>query len=275
MGHTERKLELGRIGVANREHHYLSQFEIDGAKRISQHLSKSPILASIQGYGRASIDEIYMNRLKLVVTLFALLCLGGVLVRAAQEQLTIDATKQPSPPARGRGPYAGSTNPGHAADLPIRLELFLPTNELRSDQTALVDFIITNVGTEPVTLPISVDQNTEDETSVLTLWLTSDAIRAQYAKDQQTGRVFKVEIVGTSAELYGGSNNRRTLHVLAPNESCRVHASSRVLLNPGSHSITAHAELLRVLHGRSELVGTADSVAVRTSLHLAENKTSR
>jgi hypothetical protein len=207
-----------------------------------------------------------MHTLKLVVTLFALLCLGGVLVRAAQEQLSIDATEQPSPPARGRGPCPGSATPGHSAGLPIRLELLSPTAKLRSDHTVLVDFIITNVGSEPLTLPVSVNQNSGSDT-VLTLWLTSDAIRAQYAKDQETGRQFEVEIVGTSAELYGLSNNPRTLHTLGPNESFRVHASSRVQLNPGSHSITAHAELLRVSHGHSEQVGAADSVGVKTILH--------
>jgi hypothetical protein len=207
---------------------------------------------------------INMNWPKLIVTLVVLLCLAEVPVRAAQNQFTIDATKQPSPPVRGRGPYPGSTTPGHSADLPIRLELLFPTTELRSGQTALLDFIITNVGSEPITLPVSIDQNIAKEAAVLTLWLTSDAIKAQYLK--QTGRLFKFESVGTSVELYGSSNNPGTLHVLASNESCRVHASSRIQLNPGTYSITAHAELVRVSLGTSERVGTADSVAVRKTL---------
>ena len=208
-----------------------------------------------------------MHPLKLVVTLFALLCLGGLLVRAAQEQLSIDATEQPLPPARGRGPYPGSATEGHSAGLPIRLELLFPTAKLRSDHTVLVDFIITNVGSDPITLPVSVDQNIDNKFSVLTLWLTSDAIKAQYARDKQTGRLFKLQIVETSAELYGDNTDPRAVHILAPNESFRVHASSRVQLNPGSSSITAHAELLRVSQGHSELVGTTDSASVKTILH--------
>jgi len=36
FGHEDKE---DPIGVANRDYHYLSQFEIAGAKRISQHLS--------------------------------------------------------------------------------------------------------------------------------------------------------------------------------------------------------------------------------------------
>jgi hypothetical protein len=203
-----------------------------------------------------------MDRWKLLVVLVALLCRGVVLVGSAQDQLTIDATKQPSPPARGRGPFPGSTTPGHSAGLPIRLELLIPTGELRPDGTVLVDFMITNVGAEPMTLPSSVDQNME-RTAILTLWLTSDAIKDQYLKDIKSGRLVKFEIVGTSAELYGRSNDPQTFHVLAPNETIRVHASSRVGLQPGIHSLTAHAELT---NGASERPGTADSDAVTKTL---------
>jgi hypothetical protein len=31
------------VGVDNRDYHYLSQFEIDGAKRISRHLSPTSL----------------------------------------------------------------------------------------------------------------------------------------------------------------------------------------------------------------------------------------
>src|SRR5713101_5487113 len=95
-----------------------------------------------------------MNRSKLLVALVALLCPGVILVGSAQDELTIDATKQPSPPARGRGPFPGSTAPGHSAGLPIRLELLIPTGELRPDGTVLVDFMITNIETEPIMLPL-------------------------------------------------------------------------------------------------------------------------
>jgi len=38
---------LYRIDVANRDYHYLSQFEIDGAKRIYQHLPTKGFTARI------------------------------------------------------------------------------------------------------------------------------------------------------------------------------------------------------------------------------------
>jgi hypothetical protein len=195
----------------------------------------------------------------------ALLWPGGILVGSAQGQSTIDATKQSGGPPRGRGPFPGSANPGHSAGLPIHLELRIPTGELRPDGSTVVDFIITNAGTEPITLPASVEQYTEP-TDVLTLWLTSDAIKDMHAIDQQTGRPFKVEMVVTSAELYGRSSDPRTFRVLSPNETIRVHASSRVGLNPGSASLTGHAELTRLSHGRADLVGYSDADPVTKML---------
>jgi len=201
----------------------------------------------------------------LAAALVALSWSGAILVGSPPGQLSLDATKQPSPPARGRGPFPGSAHPGHSAGLPVRLELEIPTGELRPDGTTLVDFLITNVGTEPITLPASVDQNME-RTEVLTLWFTSDAIKDAYFRDRQTGRLFKSAIVGTSAELYGRSSDPRTLHVLAPNETMRVHASSRVELDTGAASLTGHAELLLLSNGRSDLVGTADAEPVTKTL---------
>jgi hypothetical protein len=187
---------------------------------------------------------------------------GIVLVASAQARLTIDATNQPAPPPRGRGPFPGSANPGHSAGLPIRLELRIPTGELRPDGTTLVDFIMTNVGTEPIRLPVAVDQNME-RTDLLALWFTSDAIK-EYGIDK-TGRPMKVEVVGTSADLYGRSNHPETFHVLPPNETIRVYASSRVALNPGTSSLTAHAELARVGSG-TEVVGTSDAKPIIKTL---------
>jgi hypothetical protein len=206
-----------------------------------------------------------MNRSKLLAIFFSVSALSAEFLVASQSLSSVDATMQPSPPVRGQGPFPGSTSPGHSDGLPIRLELVVPNGELRRDGSLLVDFVITNVGTEPINLPSSVNQNIE-HMSVLTLWLTSDAIMDQFAKDQQTGRPFRIDIVGTSAELYGRNNDPQNFAVLAPNKSILVHASSRIQLNPGSHSITAHAELLRIMNGTSRLVGTADSEAVTKTL---------
>jgi|SRR5579862_4325668 len=231
-----------------------------------------------------------MNRWKLFVGLAALFCPALGFVGSAQDKLTIDATKQPSPPVIGRGPSPHSATPGHSIGLPIRLELVIPTGEVRNDGTILVDFIITNVGNGSIAIPSGIRQgdllpkapSTEYMLDCLTLYLTLDAIRDQYLKDINSGQLVKVEIVGTSAELYGRSDDPESFHVLAPNETVRVHASSRVALQPGTHPLTAHAQLLRVtvklntnspahdtVNETSEEVGTADSDAVTTTLSTA------
>jgi hypothetical protein len=211
-----------------------------------------------------------LNGPRLRLILLSLTWLGVGLVVAAQDPMTVVATKQPSPPPRGRGPFPGSMHPGHSAGLPIRLDLLILTTALQPDETVLVDFVITNVGTEAISLPSSVNQNIEKQTSVLTLWLTSDAIKDEYFRDTASGRLVKIEMVRTSAELYGSSDDPRTFIVLAPNKSMRVHASSRIRLQPGSGTLTAHAELIHFIarnsSSSSEVVGTADSEAVITTI---------
>ena len=210
-----------------------------------------------------------MNRLKIPVALAALCCAGVPFIGSAQDPLTqdqliIDATDEPSTPPRGRGPFPGSASPGHSPGLPIRLELRIPNGKLQSDGAVLVDFLITNVGTERVTLPVSVDCRREP-TDMLTLWFSSDAIKDQYLIDQQTGRPVKLEMVPINAQLCGRGNDPQTFHVLNPNETIRVHASSPEI-NPGTHAFTGHAELLRIGHGTSEVAGTADAEPVTKTL---------
>jgi hypothetical protein len=211
-----------------------------------------------------------MNRLHSIAALFPLLFLCAVPIEAAQNQFTVDATMQPAPPARARGPFPGSPTPGHSANLPIRLDLLFPTEDLRPDGTTLVDFVITNVGTEPIMLPSSVDQDIEPmvQRAALTLWLTSDAIKDQFFRDIASGRLVKIEIVATSAELYGSRDVPQSFHELAPNESMRVHASSRVQLDQGMNSFTGHAELVQVVNGTSRLLGTADSAVITQTLSI-------
>jgi hypothetical protein len=191
-----------------------------------------------------------------ITGLAALSCPGIMLVGSAQNQFAIDATRQLPPPPRSRGPFPGSAVPGHSPGLPIQLELQIPTGEQRPDGTTLVDFVITNVGPDLLPLPASVDPNI-GPTHILSLWLTSDAIKDVYFIDQQTGRQVKWEGgVGTSAELYGRSADPKTFHVLSPYDTIRVQASARVMLNPGRYSVTGHAELMRA---SPQVVGTADA----------------
>jgi hypothetical protein len=211
-----------------------------------------------------------LDRLKLLVLLVVLFSLGVILVGLAQEQLTIDASKQPSSPARARGPFPSSISPGHSPRLPIRLELRIPSGPLQPDGTAFVDFVITNIGAETIALPCSVNGSERPSSDVLTLWFTSDAIKDAYFKDTASDRQVKIENLPISAELYDRSNDPHSFFSVAPNQSVKVHASSRVQLQPGTHTATAHAELLHLIVRNSsissELVGTADSETVTTTL---------
>jgi hypothetical protein len=150
--------------------------------------------------------------------------------------------------------------------------LRISNRPLQPDGITLVDFVITNVGIETIAIPSSLDGN-GPSSDILTLWFTSDAVNDEYFKDTASGRPVKIEIVPTSAELYGRSNDPHSFLLVAPNQSVRVHASSRVQLQPGTHTAIAHAELLHILvrdsSASSELLGTAYSEAVTTTLSTA------
>lgn len=204
-----------------------------------------------------------MKRFSLLLAILVVLCSGSFLVGPAQDTQTIDATRQVQRPPRGRGPFPGSASPGHSAGLPIRLELVLSTSTLRHDGTTPIDFIITNIGTEPFKLPSSITIPKEGyPAEALTLWVTSDAFKDQYLRDATSGRLVKIlDLVGISAELDGISDDPTSFNVLTPNKSIRVHASLGQL-KIGMHSFTAHAELARFRNGGTEVIGTADSKAI-------------
>jgi hypothetical protein len=132
--------------------------------------------------------------------------------------------------------------------------------------------VITNLGTKTIALPSSLNGN-GPSSDILTLWFTSDAVNDEYFKDTASGRTVKIEVVPASAELYARTDDPHSFLLVAPNQSVEVHASSRVQLQPGTHTATAHAELLHILVRNSsissELVGTADSEAVTTTLSTA------
>jgi hypothetical protein len=206
-----------------------------------------------------------MHKLKLLAAIAPFLCASVFLVGSAEEKpeqfTVIDATNQQSRPPRGRGPFPGSPNPGYTSGLPIRLELLIPSGELRANGTAGVDFVLTNIGTEPLKLPSSPILFNAPMDS-LNLWITSDGIKDWFLKDVATGQLVKIEIVPISAELDGVGAS--TFYILTPNKSIRVHASSPVLI-PGVHVFTAHAEFAHISN-RTEVIGTADSEAVTTTI---------
>jgi hypothetical protein len=70
----------------------------------------------------------------------------------------------------------------------------------------------------------------------------------------------------------GYNDHPATFLLLPPGKAIRVHASTRFAVKPGPHSFTAHAELLTLSGGRSEGVGTAESipVSVRFSIPAAQ-----
>ena len=197
-----------------------------------------------------------------MLALLGFACLRAGFLISASVQVTVDATKQLAGPPRGRGPFPGSDSPGHSAGLPVKLELVIKAGNLSPDGTILVDFLITNVDSVPTRLPSSIrpTSGTDRPYYLLTLWLTGDAIKKQYAVDQQTGRQFEIGIVQTSAELRGEMPDSA---LLAPGATMLVHASSGAQVNLGSHSVTAHAVLERIANGRAELLGTAASETLR------------
>jgi hypothetical protein len=192
-----------------------------------------------------------------LVIVFALIC-------SAQDPLTIDTTAQRLRPPQARGPFPGSTSPGHSAGLPIRLELRIPTQELLPNGSTVVDFIITNIGTEPIKLPSSIVLFNSPRAR-LSLWVTPDAVKDQYLTDPKTGRVSKMfPIEGIAAEL-DASDDPNSFYVLPPNKSIQVHAPSGFQLVSGAHSFTAHAEFFGASPWISEGRETADSETVTAS----------
>jgi hypothetical protein len=142
---------------------------------------------------------------------------------------------------------------GHSVGFPVRLDLSVPTGKLGPNGTTLIDFIITNIGAEPIKIPSSVDQNIT-HTHTLTLYLTLDGIGSGHFNQ---GETFSFQ--PTSAELYGQSSDLKTFYLLAPSKAIQVHASTRFALNPGTHSLTAHPEFVKLSEGSSEMSGTAES----------------
>jgi len=189
-----------------------------------------------------------MNSWKVIVICLGLHCSIANLYGESHCQSAIDATRQPVSAPRGLGPTPRSDLPGHSAGFPVRLDLVLGTGMMEADGTKLIDFVITNIGGKPIKLPVSIDWNAQ-KTRVLTLYLTA------------AGGSFPVDHL-TSAELFGGSGSSQTSCLLAPGKAMRVHASTRFRLTPGTHSFTAHAELVELVGGTSELLGTADSINV-------------
>ena len=185
---------------------------------------------------------------------------GLILAGESQYELTIDATKQGGP-RRDRGPIPGSATPGHSAGFPIRLDL-IATGKREPDGTSLIDFIITNTGAEPIKLPLSLDGNISSPRTILALYFTSDAI--EYGHLVEGAPILPFQPI--SVELYGQSGNLKSFYSLAPGSTIRVRVSTIFEVKPGTHSLTAHAELSREFVKSSavgfEVLATAESIPV-------------
>ena len=59
----------------------------------------------------------------------------------------------------GADPSPAPHSWGHSAGFPVRLGLLVPSEKLKPDSSMLIDVVITNIGSEPIELPVSVDQN--------------------------------------------------------------------------------------------------------------------
>jgi predicted alpha-1,6-mannanase (GH76 family) len=185
----------------------------------------------------------------------------GPAAEGSQYELTIDTTNQLSPPLAGRGPFPGSPLPGHSPGFPVRLDV-VATGKLEPNGTTLIDFILTNIGAEPIRLPFSVDGNISSPRHILTLYMTSDAI--EYGHFQRGEPILPFQPI--SADLYAQSDDPNAFYLLAPSKAIRVHASTRFWVKPGTHSLTGHAEFSAEFVSSSgvgaEVLGTAESVPV-------------
>ena len=126
----------------------------------------------------------------------------------------------------------------------------------------MIDFIITNIGAEPIKLPCSVDGNVSSPRTILTLYLTSDAI--EYGHFQSGDPILPWQ--PTSAEVYAQNGDPKTFYLLAPGKAIRVHASARLQVKPGTHSLTGHAEFDTEVVSSSglgaEVLGTAEAIPI-------------
>jgi hypothetical protein len=178
-----------------------------------------------------------------------------------QYALMIDTTNKSGSPVRGRGPFPASALPGHSAGFPLRLDVVAP-GKLEANGTTPIDFIVTNIGAEPIKLPISFDGNNSSPRNILTLYLTSDAI--EYGHFQSGEPVLAWQ--PTSVELYARSGDPKSFYSLSPGKAIRVHAYMGFAVKPGTHSLTGHAELLKELVSSSgatdEVLGTAEAIPV-------------
>ena len=165
-----------------------------------------------------------------------------------QIQATIDATRGITTARRGMGPFPNRGLSHHSSSFPVRLDLLIPSGQLRQDDTSLFDFVLTNVSSHSIRLPLSVDARSK-HTHVLTLYITS-------ADGRLRGDI------PPCAELFGQADNPATFMHLLPGRSVVVHASSRFVIPIGHHSLVGHVEYLALSNGTSTVVGSADSKKV-------------
>jgi hypothetical protein len=173
-----------------------------------------------------------------------------------QIQATIDATRGIPSARRGMGPFPNSELSHKPSAFPVRLDLLIPSGQLRQDDTSLFDFVLTNVSSHSIRLPVSVDARSK-HTHMLTLYMTS------------TDGHLRGDIP-PCAELFGQADNPATFMHLLPGRSVVVHASSRFVVPIGHLSLVGHAEYLLLSNGTSTVIGSTDSNEVDKKFFRAE-----
>jgi hypothetical protein len=173
-----------------------------------------------------------------------------------QIQATIDASRGVPSARRGMGPFPNSGISQQRRAFPVRLDLLIPSGRLKQDDTSLFDFVLTNVSSHSIRLPVSVDARGR-HTHVLTLYITS-------ADGHLRGDI------PPCAELFGQADNPATFIHLLPGRSVVVHASSRFVIPIGHLSLEGHAEYLLLSNGTSTVIGSTDSKEVEKRFFRAE-----
>lgn len=184
-----------------------------------------------------------------VATIICVVLIGAASAFAGkpetQIQAVVDATGEPPSAPRGMGPTPDSQFPHHSNAFPVRLDLRVPSGRLEQNDTSLFDFVLTNVGSHSITLPISLDGRSK-HTRTMTLYITSPDGRLR-------------GFLPPCAELFGQTDHPATFMRLQPGRSLVVHASSRYLIPVGHLSLVGHVEYLALSKGTSTSIGTTDS----------------
>jgi hypothetical protein len=137
-----------------------------------------------------------------------------LLTIAASAQLTVDAT---GPARRAKREATTGTGGGVGRKLPLRVSIAVPNPSPEADGRTVVEFTLTNLGKEPLTIPVCPHPgDLEPADPQVNYTLTDLALLVNFTEKG------KMRIPLGGASLYGSPEFPETLASLRPGESIRV-----------------------------------------------------